>query len=109
MKTKDSSSLKENLYQEDNYEEDKPNLLSGNCLQKSLFSTLDKVVDIGAQNPYTYEDLFPISKDFRYQDYENFKVFEKKVNGRYNDNFMSFILAYVAKHRRFPLFLFVIR
>ena len=102
--------LNQKLYEVPRHQRDgRPGLLEGNCFQKGLYTNLTKVINIGCKKPYTTQDLFPISDEFKYQDYKNFEAFYEKNGEKYKDNFMGMIIAYFGRDQRIPIILFTIK
>ena len=58
----------------------KPLLMSGNFLSRHFFCFMNKVLKIGGQRPYQFEDLFELNDDVKFkQNYARFKEWKVDV------------------------------
>ena len=74
---------------------DKGQLLSGNCLTKTIFTFAVKVFRLGNQKPYTQDDCWGIEDDFCYGfNQDNFRRFQRKFPLREN-SLAKIILRYI--------------
>ena len=108
------SELRERLtnVKDEEFERNRPKkqkLFDGNCAQKLLFTNLTKMVKRGEKKAYSTEDLFDVSREFKYRSFQKFEKFTQKKGSQFRGNFLKLIITFFAKDLRWPMFLSALR